>query len=162
MTPRQCEIAAESYSVCLLAQAGYDVLVQYGANQPHYDLVANKGNKFLPISVKGSQDGSWMLSVRYKTKERTYHEAIEKWLSKKRKDVVFLFVQFIKVSIGEPPRAYLAIPNQIAKHIKTQSNGRGHGALHEDYRRDHPNSMYKDKIPFSWKFSQELIDGIML
>jgi hypothetical protein len=57
MTPRQCEIAAESYAACLLAQAGYDVLVQYGANQPQYDLVAVKGKRILPISVKGSQDG---------------------------------------------------------------------------------------------------------
>lgn len=67
MTPRQCEIAAESYAACLLAQAGYDVLIQYGANQPYYDLVANKGEKkFYPISVKGSQDGGWMLAVKYK------------------------------------------------------------------------------------------------
>lgn len=28
MTLRQCEIAAESYSTCLLAQSGYDVFVQ--------------------------------------------------------------------------------------------------------------------------------------
>jgi len=32
MTPRQHEIAAESYAACLLAQCGYDVLIQYGAN----------------------------------------------------------------------------------------------------------------------------------
>ena len=44
MTPRQCAIAAEAYAASLLAQAGYDVLVQYGANQPHYDLVANNGS----------------------------------------------------------------------------------------------------------------------
>jgi len=73
MTPRQCEIAAESYAACLLAQAGYDVLVQYGANQHHYDLVANKDKRFLPISVKGSQDGGWMLSVRYKKENLSYH-----------------------------------------------------------------------------------------
>ena len=57
MTPRQCEIAAESYTACLLAQSGFDVLVQYGANQPHYDLVAVKDKRIVPISVKGSQDG---------------------------------------------------------------------------------------------------------
>ena len=64
MTPRQCEIAAEAYAASLLAQGGYDVLVQYGAIQPHYDLVANNGSIFLPISVKGSQDGGWMLAVK--------------------------------------------------------------------------------------------------
>src|SRR5690348_8629047 len=100
MTPRQCEIAAESYAACLLAQAGYDVLVQYGANQPDYDLVAVKGKRMLPISVKGSQDGGWMLAVRYKEKGVTYHEAIERWLSAQRDDVVFFFVQFAQVAIG--------------------------------------------------------------
>ncbi len=45
MTSRQCEIAAESYTACLLAQCGYDVLVQYGAKQPHYDLVAVKDKR---------------------------------------------------------------------------------------------------------------------
>ena len=110
MTPRQCEIAAESYSACLLSQAGYDVLVQYGANQPHYDLVAEKDNRFLPISVKDSQDGGWMLAVRYKKDSSTYHEAIDKWLAAQRDDIVFLFVQFIHVSLGGAPRAYLVKP----------------------------------------------------
>lgn len=36
MTPRQCEIAAESYTACLLAQSGYDVIAlkpsHFGSN----------------------------------------------------------------------------------------------------------------------------------
>lgn len=129
MTPRQCEIAAESYSACLLARAGYDVLVQYGANQPHYDLVANKGDRFLPISVKGSQDGGWMLAVHYKRGSQSYHEAIDKWLSAQRRDAVFLFVQFVHVPLGHAPRAYIAQPPEIAAHMKTQCHGRGHLSL---------------------------------
>jgi Holliday junction resolvase-like predicted endonuclease len=160
MTPRQCEIAAESYAACLLAQAGYDVLVQYGANQPHYDLVANKGNRFLPISVKGSQDGGWMLSVRYKKKGDSYHDAIDIWLSSQRDDTIFLFIQFINVPIGEAPRAYIARPTEIAKHLKTQCHGRGYGSLQEDYQRDHPKSKYNHKIPQEWAFTQERIDKI--
>jgi hypothetical protein len=35
-------VAAEAFAAGLLAQAGCDVLVQYGANQPEYDLVAIK------------------------------------------------------------------------------------------------------------------------
>ena len=66
MTSRQCEIAAESFAASLFARAGYDVLVQYGANQPHYDLVAVKGERMLLISVKGSQSGVWMLATRGK------------------------------------------------------------------------------------------------
>lgn len=76
MTPRQCEIAAESYAACLLAQCGYDVLVQYGANQPQYDLVAVKDKRIRPVSVKGSQDGGWMLAVRYVKPGVNYHQAI--------------------------------------------------------------------------------------
>jgi len=162
MTPRQCEIAAESYSACLLAQAGYDVLVQYGANQPHYDLVANKGESFLPISVKGSQDGGWMLAVKYKKDSATYHEAINKWLQSQRNDTVFLFVQFINISLGYAPRAYLAQPKEIAVHMKTQCHNRGHGALQEDYKRDHPKSKYDHKIPSEWLFTQERLDAIAL
>ena len=162
MTPRQCEIAAESYTASLLAQAGYDVLVQYGANQPDYDLVANKGDNFLPISVKGSQDGGWMLAVKYKNKNNTYHDAINKWLESQRDDIVFLFVQFINVSLGDAPRAYLVQPKEIAVYMKTQCHGRGHGALQEDYRRDHPKSQYDHIIPAEWIFTQERIDKIKL
>ena len=78
MPPIQCEIAAESFSDCVLSQAGYDVLIQSGANQPHYDSVAEKDYRFLPISVKASQDVGRMLSVRYKKDSATYHEAMDK------------------------------------------------------------------------------------
>jgi Holliday junction resolvase-like predicted endonuclease len=160
MTQRQCEIAAESYAACLLAQAGYDVLVQYGANQPQYDLVAVKGNRMLPISVKGSQDGGWMLAVRHKEKGVSYHEATNRWLATQRKDVVFVFVQFINVALCTAPRAYIARPLEIAAHLKTQASGRGYGSLQEDYSRDHPRSQYVHKIPSDWAFSADRIDAI--
>ena len=35
-------IAAEAFAAGLFAQAGCDVLVQYGANQPHYDLMVTR------------------------------------------------------------------------------------------------------------------------
>lgn len=160
MTPRQCEIAAESYAACLLAQAGYDVLVQYGANQPHYDLVAERQDKFLPISVKGSQDGGWMLAVKYKDNNVSYHEAIDRWLTAQRKDVIFIFVQFFGVGIGEPPRVYTAKPKEIAAHLKTQCDGRGHGSLHEDHRRKRPGSKYDHKVPVEWLFSESRLERI--
>lgn len=94
MSPRQCEIAAESYTACLLAQSGYDVLVQYGANQPHYDLMAVKDERILPISVKGSQDGGWMLAVRYVKPGVNYHKAIDQWLAAQRTDIVYALVGF--------------------------------------------------------------------
>ena len=160
MTPRQCEIAAESYTACLLAQCGYDVLVQYGANQPHYDLVAVKDKRILPVSVKGSQDGGWMLAVRFVKPGVSYHAAVDKWLSIQREDVLYLFVQFINVPLGQSPRVYLARPPEIAAHMKTQCNGRGHGSLQEDFKRDHPRSQYDHKVPAAWSFSRERLDSI--
>ena len=138
MTPRQCEIAAESYTACLLAQAGYDVLVQYGANQPDYDLAAVKGKRMLLISVKGSQDGGWMTAVRYKKQNVTYLEAIDHWLGAQRDDVIFAFVQFAHVPMGQAPRVYIARPPEIAKQLKSQRDGNGYGSLQEDRLRFNP------------------------
>jgi Holliday junction resolvase-like predicted endonuclease len=160
MTPRQCEIAAESYTACLLAQAGYDVLVQYGANQPDYDLVAVKDKRMLPISVKGSQDGGWMLAVRYKEKGVTYHEAIDRWLAAQRDDVIFFFVQFSAVSVGGVPRVYVARPAEIAEQLKSQRNGKGYGALQEDRLRHSPKSSFSERLPDVWNFSAWRIDEI--
>lgn len=160
MTPRQCEIAAESYTACLLAQAGYDVLVQYGANQPQYDLVGVQDKRILMVSVKGSQDGGWMLAVKYKFKGMgvTYHQAIDSWLGAQRDDVIFVFVQFMGVALGDAPRLYAARPPEIAAHMKTQCNGRGHAALYENVGGQ--RSRYSHCIPPSWLFTQERINSV--
>ena len=160
MTSRQCEIAAESYTASVLAQCGYDVLVQYGANQPHYDLVAAKDGKFLPISVKGSQDGGWMLAVRYVQPGVHYLQAIEKWLAAQRPDLIYIFVQYMHVAVCGAPRVYIARPPEIAAQLSSQCNGRGHGALHEDYKRDHPKSKYEHVLPDYWRFSYERLESI--
>lgn len=160
MTSRQCEIAAESYTACLLAQSGYDVLVQYGANQPHYDLIAVKEKRIIPISVKGSQDGGWMLAVRFVKPGVTYQAAIDKWLAIQRDDVVYVFVQFLHVPIGNAPRVYVARPPEIADRLKLQCAGRGHGSLQENTPRDSPRSKYKDIIPDSWVYTSQRMDSI--
>lgn len=160
MTQRQCEIAAESYAASLLARSGYDVLVQYGANQPHYDLVASKGDRFLPISVKGSQDGGWMLAVRYVKPGVNYHQAIDKWLESQRPGTVFMFVQFIGVTFDQCPRSYVALPHEIAAHMKTQCSGRGHGSLQENIKWGSPKSKYDHRVPESWRFTAERLDCI--
>ena len=51
-----CGVAAEAFAAAQFARFGYDVSVQYGANQPEYDLVIVRGDLALKISVKGSQD----------------------------------------------------------------------------------------------------------
>lgn len=161
MTSRQCEIAAESYTACLLAQSGYDVLVQYGANQPHYDLMAVKGeDRKLPISVKGSQDGGWMLAVRYLEPGVNYLAAIEKWLSAQRNDLIYVFVAFLQVPLGEAPRVYVARPPEIAAHLRLQSSGKGRAVLREDTPKFYPTSKETDKIPSEWRYSTVRIDTI--
>lgn len=160
MTHRQCEIAAESYTAYLLTQAGYDVLVQYGPNQPHYDLVAEKDETFLPISVKGSQDGGWMLAVKYKKKGVTYHDAIDNWLKEQQKDVIFVFVQFYGVALGDQPRVYIAKKREIAEYMKTQRDGKGYCSLQEDKRSKRPKGKYEHKVPDAWKFSQKRLNEV--
>ena len=160
MTPRQCEIAAESYSASLLARCGYDISVQYGANQPQYDLVAVKGTRIILVSVKGSQDGGWMLAVKHVGNGVLYHAAIDVWEQSQRKDLVFMMVQYMHASLTQAPPVYVARAAAIAAHMKTQCDGRGHGSLQEDYRRDHPKSKYSHKIPAAWLFTQALIDTL--
>jgi hypothetical protein len=61
MKPFHVGVAAEAFAAGLFAQAGFDVSVQYGANQPEYDLLVSRDDRFLKISVKGSQEGGWGL-----------------------------------------------------------------------------------------------------
>lgn len=161
MTPRQSEISAEAFTASLLARAGFDISVQYGANQPHYDLVAEREGKVLLVSVKGNQDGGWPLAVSQKEKGVSYHQAVDKWRARQRNDIIFFLVQFMGIGIDVAPRVYVATPDEIAEHMKTQRNGQGHGCLDEDYGRDHPRSQYQHRVPDQWRFSKDLIDGIV-
>jgi hypothetical protein len=101
-----------------------------------------------------------MLAVRYVKEGTGYHAAIDQWLAMQRDDVVYVFVQFIRVPLGQAPRVFVARPPEIAAHMKTQCSGRGHGSLQEDYLRDHPRSRYNHRIPAEWGFSHERIDTI--
>ena len=83
MTSWHVGVAAEAFAAAQFARFRYDVSVQYGANQPEYDLIAASGDKMLKISVKGSQDGGWGLTQSYK-KGCDYHEAIHKWREGRR------------------------------------------------------------------------------
>ncbi len=161
MTPHQVSVAAESFAATLLAQCGYNVSVQYGANQPEYDLIAEGAKGLAKISVKGSQDGGWALAISGKNSGNTYHDAIDQWLSKQQPDVLFIFVQFLRVPVGTLPRAYMATAKEVAVQMKAQRHGRGHLALLEDYHRDHPKSLSPDKIPDKWIFTKERADEVI-
>jgi hypothetical protein len=127
-------VDAEAIAAAQFARCGYDVSVQYGANQPGYDLVVGKGKRLLKVSVKGSQNKAWMLCPGYLSdKNRTYRAAINAW-KKHHNDigVVLCFVQFQGVDIREMPRVYLATIDEVAERLRQTRNGEGDTVLHEE------------------------------
>ena len=154
-------VAAEAYAAAVFARYGYDVSVQYGANQPEYDLIAVSGDRMLKISVKGSQDGSWGLTQNYK-KGCDYHEAVEKWLAIHHKKTIFCLVQFQNTAPNEMPRIYLATPEEIAKRLNASAGGRGETILYECHAWG-PRAAGKgttDRIPDEWKISAERLERL--
>ena len=91
-------IAAEAFAAGLFARHGYKVSVQYGANQSEYDLLVEKDDEIMKVSVKGSQDGSWGLTQSFK-KNKTYQEAADIWLQRHGKRTVLCLVQFKDVEV---------------------------------------------------------------
>ena len=57
MSSYHVKVAAEAFAAGAFAQSGCDVSVQYGADQPKYDLIISKDGKLKKVSVKGSQEG---------------------------------------------------------------------------------------------------------
>ena len=156
MTSWHVGVAAEAFVAAQFARMRYDVSVQYGANQPEYDLIAVSGDKMLKISVKGSQDGSWGLTQSYK-KGYDYHEAIQKWLDDHHKKTIFCLVQFQGTSDAELPRMYLASPTEIAQVLNASAGGRGETILYE-YHKWGPRAAGSgtiDRIPEEWRFTEE-------
>jgi hypothetical protein len=160
----QVSVAAESITATLFAWAGYDVSVQYGANQPEYDLVVVQGAKMLKVSVKGSQDGGWGLTQNLK-KGRTYSEAAEKWMAKHSARTILSLVQFKDIDIekGELPRVYIATPSEICNLLSNARGGHGDTVVKENYT--WITGVAKgitDKIPNEWIFSKQRISELMV
>jgi hypothetical protein len=153
MTSHQVSVAGEAFAACLFAQAGCDVLIQYGANQPTYDFVAMLGSTAARISVKATQTEGWGLIQNYK-KGRTYHETADAWLEDQPSDVLFCLVSFHDVLIGGAPRCYLARPIEIAEHHKSARHGEGHTTLYEDNTPSKGvGKGHRYQIPSEWAFS---------
>ena len=154
-------VAAEAMVAAQFARYGYDVSVQYGADQPEYDLIASRGDEILKVSVKGSKDGSWGLTQKFK-KGRTYHEAIEMWLSGHHKKTIFCLVQFEDVDDCQMPRMYLASPEEIADVMRKEAAGRGDTILYEYHEWSPTAQAYgtTDKIPEEWRFTRARADEI--
>jgi Holliday junction resolvase-like predicted endonuclease len=157
--------AAEAIAAAQFARSGYDVSVQYGANQPEYDLMITDGDKFLKVSVKGSADGAWGLTQTQLAKlgNANYHGAVDAWLQRHKPRTALCLVQFKGVADDAMPRIYLAWPSDIGERLKAASGGRGDTTLWENYKRG-PRAAGAgtlEVIPDSWKMTQERIEHLL-
>lgn len=163
MNSWQVATAAEAFAAGQIARCGWDVSVQYGANQPEYDLVAVRGDKFVKLSVKGSQDGAWGLTQSY-LENADYHGAVDRWFARHSKSTVLCLVQFKNVDIGMLPRMYLATPAEVARWLKGAAAGRGDTMIYEHHRwtaRARAAGTV-DEIPANWRFTDGRLQDISL
>lgn len=164
--------AAEAIAAAQLARCGWDVSVQYGANQPEYDLIAAKGDLMLKVSVKGSNTGEWGLTQSFLEKRKKkkdadgklinlppadYHGAIDLWLARHTRRTIFFLVQFYQRPITELPGMYLATPDEIAERLKATAKGRGDTILYENkkWKLTAHGGGTEEVCPEVWKFSAE-------
>ncbi|OAB39289.1 hypothetical protein PMSD_05005 [Paenibacillus macquariensis subsp. defensor] len=156
-------VSAEAFAAAMFARCECDVSVQYGANQPEYDLMISSLDKIVKVSVKGSQDGSWGLTQNFKNPENNYHDAIDLWLAKHSVKTIFCLVQFINCDLNTLPRIYLATPLEISSLMKMGAKGRGDTILYENktWTKRSPAYGTIDKIPDPWIFSKSRLDYIM-
>jgi hypothetical protein len=154
-------IAAEAFVAGMFARCGYKVSVQYGANQPEYDLMIEKNDKIMKLSVKGSQDGGWGLTQSFK-KGNDYFEASKIWAESHGNKTVLCLVQFKDVDLTELPRIYLAQPKDIKEALDKSRKGNGETVLREyhEWKRGIGSGTI-DKIPENWKFSIERIENLL-
>lgn len=157
--------AAEAIVAAQFARLGFDVSVQYGANQPEYDLMVDDGENTLKVSVKGSQDGGWGLSQTQLSKlgKANYHGAAEEWLKRHKPRTVLCLVQFKDVEINAMPRIYLATPTDVANRLKDAAGGRGDTILWEDHTRG-PKAAGAgsiERLPDSWRISDGRIKELL-
>lgn len=155
-------VAAEAIAAAQFARIGLDVSVQYGANQPEYDLVVVKGERLIKVSVKGSQNGSWGLTQGL-LRRADYQRAIEMWLAKHHRRTIFCFVQFKDVPLDGLPRVYVARPVEVAKQLRESAGGRGDTILYE-YKSWGPRAQSKatvDQIPLDWAFSKQRVSALL-
>lgn len=155
-------VAAEAIAAAQFARCGFDVSVQYGANQPVYDLVVVRGDKTLKVSVKGSQDGGWGLTQSH-LENADYHGAIKKWLGRHKGPTIFCFVQFRNAELNQMPRLYLATPREVADHLRQAAAGRGETVLWERkvYGPRAKAAGTVDEVPEAWIFSKSRIEQLL-
>ena len=163
MNSFQVAIAAEAYVAAILAEAGCDVSIQYGANQPEYDLIATRDGCLKKISVKGSKDGGWVLAAGFK-RGRTYHEAVDAWVDRHAdQNVIYAFVQFYNSKFMEMPRIYFCTIKEAGDYLKTSRGGHGYTSLREHFTWSRGLAKGSiDKIPDHWKATKNRITDLII
>jgi hypothetical protein len=162
-------VAAEAIAAGQFARCGFDVSVQYGADQPEYDLIVAQGENMLKVSVKGSQDLGWGLTQSYMRKateisgkRADYQGAIDLWLKRHDSWTVFCLVQFGNVPIDQMPRIYLATAKEVAATLRATKGGRGDSVLNEDHTLKRGRyTGTTEKLPASWKISKDRIQELL-
>lgn len=161
MTQYQVGVAAEGFAAALFARAGFHVSVQYGANQPGYDLIVERAKKAYLVSVKGSQDGAWGLTQSY-LENADYHGAIDNWLLRHGDGLIFCFVQFMNKKVEDMPDVYLATCGEVAAHMKMSGGGLSNTILDvEKTWRTGKRAGVTDRIPAKWRFSKLRTDELL-
>jgi hypothetical protein len=157
-------VAAEAIAAGLFARCNFDVSVQYGANQPEYDLIIVKGDKLLKVSVKGSQDGGWGLTQSY-LKDGDYLGAVDQWHATHMPKTIFCFVQFLNVPLDGMPRVYVATPAEVANRLKATCAGGGSTILYENHawtsRAKPKYANTTEVIPATWKFTKQRVESLL-
>ena len=162
--------AAEAIAAAQFARLGFDISVQYGANQPEYDLMVDKEAATLKISVKGSQNGGWGLSQSQLSKlakqgigKARYHDAADAWLARHKPRTILCFVQFKDVKIDAMPRVYVATPSEVAARLRQASGGKGDTILWEKHTRG-PKAAgvgTTEQIPDAWLLSEARVNELL-
>jgi Holliday junction resolvase-like predicted endonuclease len=150
--------AAEAIAAAQFARLGFDVSVQYGANQPEYDLMIDNGQRTLKVSVKGSKDTGWGLSQSQLSKLRgaNYQGAADAWLQRHKPRTILCLVSFLGTALHELPRVYVATPSEIAARLRSAAGGRGDTILYENHQRG-PKAAGAgsiEQLPASWLLSE--------
>jgi len=159
MSRHQCMVAAEAFAAGVFAQAGCSVFVQYGANQPGYDLLVERSGITRRVSVKGSSDLGWIVTM--KGNGETYKQALDAW-ALKNAGTLFCYVQFGAVKIGEMPRLYLVESEELNQYLRTVWFGELMLSLWEAHAPSRgPNKGKEFRIPASWLVSQQRIEDLV-
>jgi hypothetical protein len=161
MSAYQVAVAAESMAAALFARAGCHISVQYGPNQPGYDLIAEKEGRSILVSVKGSQDNAWGLNQSH-LKNANYRKAVDDWFAHQPPSVVICFVQFFGTAIDQMPTVYLATSQEVADHLRQSGGGLGDTVLHiaKTWKTGQRHG-HTDTIPPEWTFSTERVDALI-